>query len=39
MKKYIQYISVAIIALIFTGCTESDDEFFASKIVTSNELI
>ena len=39
MKKYIQYIIVAIIALIFTGCTESDDEFFASKIVTSNELI
>lgn len=39
MKKYIQYITVAIITLIFTGCTESDDEFFASKIVTSNELI
>ena len=39
MKKYIQYITLAIIALIFTGCTESDDEFFASKIVTSNELI
>ncbi|HBD27285.1 hypothetical protein [Flavobacterium sp.] len=39
MKKYIQYITVAIITLTFTGCTESDDEFFASKIVTSNELI
>ena len=39
MKKHIQYITVAIIALIFTGCTESDDEFFATKSVTSNGLI
>ena len=36
MKKYIQYITVAIITLIFTGCTESDDEFFATKSITSN---
>lgn len=39
MKKYIQYLTVVITALVFTSCTESDDEFFPSKIVTSNELI
>ena len=36
MKKYIHYLTVAIITLIFTGCTESDDEFFATKSITSN---
>lgn len=39
MKKYIHYLTVVIITLVFTGCTESDDEFFASKTVSSNELI
>lgn len=36
MKKYIHYFTVALITLVFTGCTESDDEFFATKSITSN---
>lgn len=36
MKKYIHYLTIALITLVFTGCTESDDEFFATKSVTSN---
>lgn len=39
MKKYIHFLTIAIITLVFTSCTESDDEFFASTSVTSNELI
>jgi hypothetical protein len=39
MKKHIYYLTLAIVALVFTSCTESDDEFFASTTVTSNELI
>ena len=39
MKKYIQLLTIAFISILFTGCTESDDEFFASKIVTANNLI
>lgn len=39
MKKYIQYLTVAITTLVFTGCTESDDEFFATKSITSNGQI
>ena len=39
MKKYIKFLTVAIITLIFTGCTESDDEFFATTSVTSSEQI
>ena len=39
MKKYIYILTLIISSLVFTSCTESDDEFFASKIVTSNELI
>jgi len=39
MKKYIQLLTIALISIIFTGCTENDDEFYASKYVTSNGLI
>lgn len=39
MKKYIQFFAIAILFALFTGCTESDDEFFASKVVTANGLI
>ena len=39
MKNYIKYLTVAVVALLFTSCTESDDEFFASKIVNSSNLI
>lgn len=39
MKNYIYILTLIISSLAFTSCTESDDEFFASKIVTSNELI
>lgn len=39
MKKYIQLLTIAFISTLFSGCTESDDEFFASKIVTANNLI
>lgn len=39
MKKYIKFLTIAIFTLVFTGCTESDDEFFATKSVTSNEQI
>ncbi len=39
MKKYIYILTLVIPTLLLTGCTESDDEFFASKIVTANNLI
>ena len=39
MKKYIYILTLVIPAILFTSCTESDDEFFASKIVTANNLI
>ena len=39
MKKYIQFFTVIIFLTTFTSCTESDDEFFASKVVTANGLI
>lgn len=39
MKKYIKFLTLVIVTLIFTGCTESDDEFFATKSVTSNNRI
>lgn len=39
MKKYIKFLTITIIALAFTGCTESDDEFFATESVTSNNQI
>ena len=39
MKKYIYILALVIPAILFTSCTESDDEFFASKIVTANNLI
>ena len=39
MKKQIYFLKIVIITLLFTGCTESDDEFFASTIIISNELI
>ena len=39
MKKYTHYLTIAIITLLFTGCTESDDEFFATKAVTVNNKI
>lgn len=39
MKKHIQYITITILAILFTGCTESDDEFFPTKAITSNNKI
>lgn len=39
MKKHIYYFTLAIFTLLFTSCTESDDEFFASTTVTSNGLV
>lgn len=39
MKKYIYILTLIIPSFLFTSCTESDDEFFASTIVTSNNLI
>lgn len=39
MKKYIYILTLVIPTILFTSCTESDDEFFASKIVTANDLI
>ena len=39
MKKYIYAFALLISASLFTNCTESDDEFFASTIVTANDLI
>jgi hypothetical protein len=39
MKKYIYILTLVIPTILFTSCTESDDEFFASKIVTANNLI
>ena len=39
MKKYIYVLTLVIPTILFTSCTESDDEFFASKIVTANNLI
>lgn len=39
MKKHIYFLKIAIIALLFTGCTENDDEFFAATTVISNNLI
>jgi hypothetical protein len=39
MKKYIHYLTIAIISLLFTGCTESDDEFFATESITANNKI
>ena len=39
MKKYIYILTLVIPSFILTSCTESDDEFFASKIITANNLI
>ena len=39
MKKYIYILTLVIPSFLFTNCTESDDEFFASTIVTANNLI
>lgn len=39
MKKHIYILTFIIPALVFTSCTESDDEFFPSTIVTANNLI
>ncbi len=39
MKKYIYILTIVIPSFLFTACTESDDEFFASTIVTANNLI
>lgn len=39
MKKYIYILTLVIPSFLFTNCTESDDEFFASTIVTTNNLI
>ena len=39
MKKYLYILTLVIPSLLFTSCTESDDEFFASTIVTANSLI
>ena len=39
MKKYIFILTLVIPSFLFTSCTESDDEFFASTIVTANNLI
>lgn len=39
MKKHIHYLAFAMLSLFFTSCTKNDDEFFASTIVTSNNII
>lgn len=39
MKKYIHYLTIAIISILFTGCTENDDEFFATESVTATNKI
>lgn len=39
MKKYINILTLVLPILFFTNCTESDDEFFAVKSVTANNLI
>ncbi len=39
MKKYIYILTLVIPSFFFTSCTESDDEFFASTVVTANNLI
>ena len=39
MKKYIYILTLIIPALVFTSCTESDDEFFPTKAITSNDKI
>lgn len=39
MKKYIFILTLVIPSFFFTSCTESDDEFFASTVVTANNLI
>ena len=39
MKKYIYILTLIIQALAFTSCTESDDEFFPTKAISSNDKI
>ena len=39
MKKYIFILTFIIPVFVFTSCTESDDEFFASTTLTANDLI
>lgn len=39
MKRYLFFLTLVISVLLFTNCTESDDEFFATKIVNATNLI
>lgn len=39
MKKYIYILTLIIQALAFTSCTESDDEFFPTRAISSNDKI
>ncbi|MQP24173.1 hypothetical protein GFJ94_03740 [Flavobacterium sp. LMO8] len=39
MKKIIYFSFALIISILFSSCTENDDEFFATKSVTVNNLI